>query len=298
MALGMNGRAGDRFALLRYRRTGNLGDEIQSLAARRFLPRVDALLDRDALNRRPRIVSGPIKLILHGWFTHRPDAWPPHPAIVPLIVSVHLSDFVRRGGFSAAEAWVVGANAKYLRARAPIGARDLWTLDLLQRNGIDSYFSGCLSLTMSRPEVVTPNDYIVLNDLDASVADAAHGRTRLRVVRTTHEDTSTSGFSARMQKTDALLRLYAGARSVLTSRLHCALPCLAMGTPVLFVARDANINRLHGLIDLSNHCTPAQFLAGSAEFDLDDPPTNPNRHLALRRALESRCAAFIARHCN
>jgi len=37
---------------------------------------------------------------------------------------------------------------------------------------------------------------------------------------------------------EALLELYAGAELVVTSRLHCALPCLALGTPVVLITPD------------------------------------------------------------
>lgn len=37
---------------------------------------------------------------------------------------------------------------------------------------------------------------------------------------------------------EALLELYASAELVVTSRLHCALPCLALGTPVVLITPD------------------------------------------------------------
>lgn len=50
---------------------------------------------------------------------------------------------------------------------------------------------------------------------------------------------------------DYLQRL-CNAKFVITSRIHCALPCLAMGTPVLFIDCDLNQSRLEGLKDLFN----------------------------------------------
>lgn len=286
------GRPG--FGLLSYRHTTNLGDEIQSIASRAFLPQVDRLIDRDALDRRPQWVRRPLKVILHGWFTHCPERWPPHPAIEPLILSLHLSDFIRGRGFSAAEALVTGENASYLRDHGPIGARDLWTLDLLQRNGIDSYFSGCLTLTLARPAASNDEDCIVLNDLPEEIAQAVVRRTHLRVESTTHENTSLRGFRKRSLEAQRLLTLYASARCVITSRLHCALPCLAMGTPVLLIPHLPSCIRFSGLLELTTHCTSAEFLAGNTDFDPDHPPANPQRHLGLRTALMTRCAAYVS----
>jgi len=281
------------FGLLSYSHTTNLGDEMQSLAARAFLPRVDRLVDRDALDRRSALRRAPAKLILNGWFTHRPDRWPPHPSLAPLIVSLHLSDFVRGHGFSAAEALVVGRNAQYFRDHGPVGVRDLWTLDLMQRNGIDSYFSGCLTLTLARPVTATQDDCIVLNDVSDEIEQAVRGRTGSRVVRSTHENTSIRGFRERSLEAQRLLELYAGARCVMTSRLHCALPCLAIGTPVLLILPASPSNRFSGLRELTNHCTQAEFIGGRMAFDLEQPPVNPQRHLRLAHDLRTRCEAYI-----
>ncbi len=69
------------FALLRYRNTRNLGDEIQSIAARQFLPRVDGFIDRDRLVMSGRKKNANFKLILNGWYSHSPERWPPPPNI-------------------------------------------------------------------------------------------------------------------------------------------------------------------------------------------------------------------------
>jgi len=59
-----------KYGLLTYR-TENIGDEIQSIAARQFLPRVDIYVERDSLNN---VVSDEkIKLIMDGCFTHKPE---------------------------------------------------------------------------------------------------------------------------------------------------------------------------------------------------------------------------------
>lgn len=51
-----------------------------------------------------------------------------------------------------------------------------------------------------------------------------------------------------------LLKKYAGAKYIITSRIHCALPCLGMDTPVLYVEDthqpEASYCRLNGLREL------------------------------------------------
>lgn len=48
--------------------TENLGDDIQALAARQFLPRVDFLLDRERLDQE--ITKEKINVIFNGWYLH------------------------------------------------------------------------------------------------------------------------------------------------------------------------------------------------------------------------------------
>lgn len=54
----------------------------------------------------------------------------------------------------------------------------------------------------------------------------------------------------------SILKKYSTAKYVVTSRIHCALPCLSMGTPVLYVENvnqsEASYCRLNGLRELFN----------------------------------------------
>jgi hypothetical protein len=287
-------RRSGRFGLLRYANTGNLGDEIQSVAARRFLPRVDCLLDRDRLNCTPCRPTRPVRLIMNGWFTHHPENWPPHPAVRPLLVSLHLSDQMTACGFSAAEALVVGENAHWLREHGPIGARDLWTVDILRTNHIETWFSGCLTLTLQRPPSLARNDTIVINDMSDEVAAFVARRTTAPIVRTTHLEKGVRSFGARFALADELLRKYAQARCVITSRLHCALPCLALGTPVLLIPPPGSENRCAGFLDLIRNCSADELRTGGADFDLDEPPENPSRFQPLRDRLIQQCTAYTS----
>jgi glycosyltransferase involved in cell wall biosynthesis len=75
-----------RFALLAYNKTNNLGDEIQSIAARQFLPAADYYIDREALDAFSPAPDQEVRLIMNGWFCHRPERWPPSPSIRPLLI--------------------------------------------------------------------------------------------------------------------------------------------------------------------------------------------------------------------
>ncbi len=88
-------------------------------------------------------------------------------------------------GRRPAEVLLEGKNLDYWRAHAPVGTRDLWTLDLLRAKGVDAYFSACVTLTLGTGTALPRHDYICAVDLPETVLDALKERARCRVVVTT-----------------------------------------------------------------------------------------------------------------
>lgn len=83
-----------------------------------------------------------------------------------------------------------------------------------------------------------------------------------------------------------LLKAYAKAKLVVTSRLHCGLPCLGIETPVIFVTSDAlekgqmrGAGRLSGNLELMNH---ARWTANGVELVSDNL-----KHVAINGKLTS-----------
>lgn len=224
-----------RYCSLKYSQSDNLGDEIQSLAAEQFLPSIDGFVDRDT---ELHAVAEPSVVILNGWFKHGPshwrenaaDCWPPSPNIYPAFVGFHIAfpDLL------SAEC------VDYYRRWAPIGCRDRGTMDMLQQRGVDAYLSRCLSLTFSRRAtapaagkvyIVEGKDRLDRRLIPPDIADGAVSRNHY--------------VAAHLKKKNDLKRKLAGdllreyreqARLVVTNLLHCALPCLAMAIPVVFLS--------------------------------------------------------------
>ena len=119
------------------------------------------------------------------------------------------------------------------------------------------------------------------------------GRTRTPVLRLSHRDAGGDAFAQRCAKACRLISLYAHAKCVVTTRLHCALPCLALATPVLFINTAPDQYRLSGLIELMRSCTVDTFAAGSPDFDFDRPAPNSGAHMRLREALIARLETFV-----
>lgn len=217
-----------KYGLLTYD-THNIGDDIQSIAAEQFLPSVDYLVLRDNIGSFDK----ECKLIMNGWFMHKYGStghqkykFPPKENIKPLITSFHLD---------TTEIF----DKEYFKKHEPIGCRDLYTLGIMQDAGIDAYFSGCMTLTLKRPDVERTEEVFCVD-----VGPEYKG------IHLTHE-TFEKDYHKRKQAALDLLNKYARAKKVITSRLHCYLPCIAFGTPVELVGYDKK--RFDGLMDVDKN---------------------------------------------
>ena len=110
----------------------------------------------------------------------------------------------------------------------------------------------------------------------------------------------------RFEIAEDLLRRYARAKFVITSRIHCALPCLALGTPVVFINSfqdKSNLSRLEGLIDLFNYVNvdiktgkyTSNFPLPEGKITTSSVLPNPSNYLSLSEKLKKRCTQFITK---
>jgi hypothetical protein len=276
-----------KYALLKYS-TRNLGDEIQSIAARQFLPKVDYYIDRDHINYSN--INKFTHIILNGWFTHNPENWPiTKDNLKPLIISFHISNNYG----SSVDKLTNKESLEYYKKYEPIGCRDISTLNILRNKGINSYFSGCLTLTLKNRFKHRRED-ICLVDVDDEVKDLIPGHIRENVKFITHSHDGTSGHLENFAKAQSLLDNYAHAKMVITSRLHCALPCLAFGTPVEFINSDLNDPRFGGLINLMRHYSLDDIKEGKVSINWDNPEPNPVDISEIRDDLIKICKNYIS----
>ncbi len=110
---------------------------------------------------------------------------------------------------------------------------------------------------------------------------------------------------AKFAYADGLLRRYARARLCVTTRIHCALPCLAMGTPVVFVSAKhgemGGAGRMSGIIDLFNvvetdgRTATLRFPCATLQdrrIGLDTVVVNSDAFRPFADKLSERCRAF------
>jgi hypothetical protein len=180
---------------------------------------------------------------------------------------------------------------KYLQRNGPVGARDYFTLEWLRSHDVECYYSGCLTLTLDRPAVAR-EPFIALNEVPDAVASRIAGATGRPICRTTHIIEVNPGIDRCLHQAAALTELYAKASCVVTTRLHGAMPCLSIGTPVLLVDESWDQSRFTGPDELVHHCSITDFLAGDVDYDVENPPADPERRVQLREALVERTSAF------
>ena len=76
--------------------------------------------------------------------------WPPSSSITPLFISFHLNPTAERGMLTT-------KGISYFKKHQPIGCRDYYTQKTLEKHGIKTYFSGCLTLSLKREDFINVN---------------------------------------------------------------------------------------------------------------------------------------------
>lgn len=304
----------------------NIGDYIQSLAAKQFLPKVDHYICRESLSE----YSGPeTKMIMNGWYMNQPENWPPSASIIPLFISLHINPIY-------AERMLKESGLAYLKKHEPIGCRDLNTKKMLEEKGIRTYFSACLTLTLGKSYNHQADEDIYLvdalpryptrksvfkssNSLHKSITSGdifLLGKKKKLLKKILSNDMIESAKEmthlypasdyptedSRFELAEEILKKYEKAKLVITSRIHCALPCLAMGTPVIFADggfKPADASRFNSFTNLFHTVSMSKKGNPTFNFDIDavrktgrlQPKTE---HLKYLDALEDHCGKFIA----
>lgn len=339
----------------------NVGDYIQSLAQEQFYDHIDCLVQRESMNTFSS--DEKVRVIMNSWFMHQPRNFPPSECILPLFVSFHLTP-------NAADEFLSKKTVAYLKVHEPIGTRDYATLDLLQKQGIKAYFSGCLTLTLGNTYKTEETSGLVY--FVDPYYEFGHNETmkffsifkalfflfknyrkviKLCKVFNSEKKTMVSRMSRRLDKmlhaasfydsyskvfdddiimnahyltqmvsryefgddnkqlehARQLIYSYARARFVVTSRIHCALPCLGLETPVAFVnaqrlksGKARSGGRYGGLTELMNELewTPKGlvpcFDIGKTKIGFSNIPRNKEDYKKLSEALTRSVREFIA----
>ena len=211
--------------------TENLGDHIQAQAGLELLARFGLspriYLDRDfELRSAPGLdARGGHPILLNGWFKRDSPEWPPHPRLEPIFLGFHLRLFQSPSLLS-------DESLAYYRAHQPIGCRDRHTAQLLSANGVEAYESHCLTLTFPRRVRAASQCEVFVVSRDERLSQALPAS--LGPFTSILHYTGDTDFARNLARAGKLLEVYGDrARLIVTSLLHCAMPTLALGIPVV-----------------------------------------------------------------
>ncbi len=248
--------------VLGYIGSRNIGDYIQTKAVIDMIHPINhKVLDREGLNK---FKGSKLKTIINGWFMENPKNWPPNNNISPLFISFHINP-------SAEKDLLKPESLNYLKQYEPIGCRDTYTQNLLHKNGIKSYYSSCITTTITRDKYLTnktqPEGVIVIGAFDRlnpSIDFSSIYRLLLSlikypihklkyllkkqsfenhlcnqniVVKRYQQITKRkiSSHNQGLKLANEMLKEIAKSEIIITSRIHAALPALAMGLKVIFI---------------------------------------------------------------
>lgn len=224
-----------KYANIRMQRDGlnNLGDNIQLLAIDNLyshmgVPQEDVVyIDYyDLSTYDGEYVVLPINYPLYGY---RDDM---HVTMFSdKIVPVFL-------GLSLMDGHVDDEERAYLRRFEPIGCRDEHTMDQLRAQGIFAYLNGCMTATLPRIRQNAPSSFerIICVDVGEDLRRLIPDEYRSRCHYVTQMVYNVDDAS---QVAKEYLKKYVDeADLIITTRLHCAVPCMAMGIPVILLKED------------------------------------------------------------
>jgi len=240
----------NKTALLSYS-TGNIGDDVQSLALSQnhILGKPDLWMDRDQFSDYAG--EGPVDLVANGFFlcSDRTGklSFPPPPNISARYVALCASNVPN-----------TDESVAHFRESGPVGCRDLHSVKWCHNRGLEHYFASCPSCLLERNfdspgnsvAGYDPNGPIVLVDVNPKRLPpfGSSNRRFLCLTNRVHP----GRFSNQESRFDALRqrwRVFRSASLVVTNRLHVAMPCLGLGVPVVMVEADSLAFRLTALPD-------------------------------------------------
>lgn len=288
---------GAQWGLLTYQ-TQNLGDDVQSLAALHHIHRADHFINRDDL--RPWAHVNNLNLIMNAWWSHYPENLLALEEIRfnALFISFHLAHegVMSRNRTSMDDVLKSSKFREILALNSPIGCRDLYTMAKLEKIGIPAYFSGCLTTTIKpNPDLPTtnPDGELLLADLNPSLVSRIKRAYQSPVKYTVNDSKQLLTPVERLIKAQHALNQIQTSSAVITSRLHIALPALALGVPVILVTENRSNPRLDSFRPWLNTTEESKIVEQVREFSNVGFPKNSGAHLEYASNLENKVADWV-----
>lgn len=134
---------------------------------------------------------------------------------------------------------------EYLKRYSPIGCRDEATLRLMEKYNIPAFLLGCVTFSLPRFEKKknVKKDKIYMVDEPDYVEDIIpeYIKEDCEIIKQSHIYSSNIVKNEGEKMAEKILFEYAeNAKLVISSRLHCIVPCVALGVPVIALVENCS----------------------------------------------------------
>ena len=245
-------------------RDGNLGDCMQSLGVENIYQKADISPNELIFVNRDDIKNYTGKschLVMQSWFGDYANVFPLpwSDKITPIFIGFHLNDVN-----NTRQRFIREKIYEKMKPYQPIGCRDRGTRDFLKSLGLDAYFSGCMTLTFDKRENTPTNGKTFIVDLDKKVMKKLPKKIKdkgnFSISHFYYWDeypVTKQGAEEFEQYARKILSRYKNeANLVITSKIHVAMPCIALGIPVIFITDHTDNIRfdvLNGIIPIYSY---------------------------------------------
>ncbi len=246
-----------KYGIIKYNRKGvvNIGDDIQILATMKIYQEIDIaeenIIDIDFYDLTTydgEEVILPICFPFFGYNETNGCVTCFSPKIHPVFL-----------GLSLLNTNLKEDDINYLKQFEPIGCRDEHTSNGLKVLGIDAYLSGCITATFSAYKGVKKQNKIYFIDTYENLEPYIPEQIKDNAIKKSHLFYGLESNTDTISLAREILKEYCeNASMVVTSRLHCAVPCMAMGIPVIFIHKRFNY-RFTWLEDIMPVYTPDMY---------------------------------------
>lgn len=235
----------------------NIGDNIQTFAVDNFYQKM-GIKSKDIVEinaSEMKFYDGEYVILpMAGYASHykRFNQLPTSDKIIPFFISFEMSD------------QECDDLIPYLKKNEPIGCRDEETMKLLRKKGVEAYTSGCLTVTLPRRDSNITGKKVFLVDVPDELRPFIPDEISNNCEEISHEgvlETIPMSEEERLrieEYSHQIIDKYKSeAKLVVTSRLHVASPCVALGIPVILAIKNLDsrfswLDKLIPLYDMHN----------------------------------------------
>lgn len=259
----------------------NLGDYVQTLATKNALERLYGMknlysfFDRDALSYYPASSDGSKPIcVMQGWFSDT-RTWLPNHHVIPICVGMHMNS-INRTFLRQSQA------ARDQLAEYQLGARDPSTCAFFKEIGLHSYYSRCLTLTFPKRDHLPPQPQCFIVDvperlvkyIPQNILSFSEFSPQREIGRGESDQFHQAKY---MKMAENLLEKYkTRATLVITSALHCAMPCIAMGIPTIFIDPEKHKGTHHDRFAVASDIVPIYGEKDLRSGNVNWTPTPPD----------------------